>query len=63
MPESAPVKYKNPHRISRSITFLKEGYAHLEKRAEAEGRSINWLVNDLVAKDVGTTVKRRSRKA
>lgn len=59
MSATAPAKYKNPHRVSRSITFLKEGYAHLEKRAAAENRSINWLVNDLVARDVGHTRKPR----
>lgn len=56
-------KYKNPHRVSRSITFLKDGYEHLEKRATAENRSVNWIVNDLVAQDVGHRAKRKTRRA
>ena len=54
MPKQAKSRKRTP-RVVRSISFLPEAMAHLVKRAKAESRSVNWLVNDLARQDASST--------
>jgi len=38
-------------RVTRSISFFPEHIRHLKERALRENRSVNYLVNELIARD------------
>jgi len=50
---SMATKPKTKPRVTRSISFLPAHLEHLKKRAKAENRSVNFLVNELVRLDNG----------
>ena len=51
-PQTTKTTPKKTARVSRSISLAPELYTYLQQRAKEMDRSVNWLVNQLVAKDL-----------
>lgn len=45
------VRYVNPLRVTRSVAFHNALIPALKARAKEVGRSVNWVINDMVERD------------